>query len=110
MNLVKNARDAVVGGGTISVTLTHETDRLSEAGRATLSVRDTGVGMDAETRERSIEPFFTTKERGEGDGLGLSTVYALVAAAGGEVTITSALGEGAEVRLTIPCVAAPSRT
>lgn len=107
MNLVKNARDAVVGGGTISVTLTHETDRLSGPGRATLSVRDTGVGMDAETRERAIEPFFTTKERGEGDGLGLSTVYALVAAAGGEVTITSALGEGAEVRLTVPCVATP---
>jgi two-component system cell cycle sensor histidine kinase/response regulator CckA len=89
MNLVKNARDALIGGGHLRLTLTLDVGPNGEDPArplARLVVADTGVGMDEATREKAFEPFFTTKERGEGDGLGLSTVYSVVTAAGGTVS------------------------
>ncbi|MBK6808474.1 MAG: GAF domain-containing sensor histidine kinase [Sandaracinaceae bacterium] len=105
MNLVKNARDALIGGGHLRLTLTLDVGPNGDDPArplARLVVADTGVGMDDATREKAFEPFFTTKERGEGDGLGLSTVYSVVTAAGGTVSATSALGEGTTITVLLP--------
>jgi CheY-like chemotaxis protein len=67
-----------------------------------LSVRDTGVGMDAETQRRAIEPFFSTKGVGKGTGLGLSMVHGLAAQLGGGLTIESAPGQGTTMSLWLP--------
>ena len=108
MNLVVNARDAVTQGGAIRV----ETDVCDLAPGAApetppgryvrVSVHDTGVGMDAETLAHVFEPFFTTKGVGKGTGLGLSQVYGFARQSGGGVTIDSAPGQGASVRLHLP--------
>ena len=105
LNLALNARDAMPEGGT----LTLETSLV--AGSVVLRVRDNGVGMDAATRSRALEPFFTTKPEGQGTGLGLSVVYGVVDALGGRLSIDSALGRGTIVEITLPAldgeVAAP---
>ena len=107
VNLVVNARDAMPGGGTIRLCTERET--IEAEGRSTtyavLTVADSGVGIDAETRERIFEPFFTTKEQGKGTGLGLSTVYGIVKAGGGDIVVESELGGGTEFRLRFPRVA-----
>lgn len=97
MNLVLNARDAIVGEGSISIT----TRRLRDEPSTTLlCVRDTGTGMDPEVQRRMFEPFFSTKG-GKGSGLGLSTVYGIVTQAGGTLDVRSTLSKGTtiEVRL-----------
>jgi signal transduction histidine kinase/CheY-like chemotaxis protein len=114
LNLVLNARDAMPGGGTL--TLTTSVGESYEAGDSAdavegpcvcLSVQDTGAGMDAEVRNRAFDPFFTTKEPGKGTGLGLSTVYGIVRQSGGSVWIESAPGLGTTVRVTLPRVPEP---
>jgi two-component system, cell cycle sensor histidine kinase and response regulator CckA len=102
LNLALNARDAMADGGTLTI----ETSLV--AGSVVLRVRDTGVGMDAATRARALEPFFTTKPEGKGTGLGLSVVYGVVDALGGRLSIDSAIGAGTIVEIAIPAAdAAP---
>jgi signal transduction histidine kinase/CheY-like chemotaxis protein len=104
LNLVVNARDAMPDGGTISI-LTEATRRTfgeNDADCVALSVIDQGSGMDDETRARVFEPFFTTKQPGKGTGMGLATVYGIVAQNGGEIALTSAPGEGARFDVYLP--------
>jgi signal transduction histidine kinase len=67
-----------------------------------LSISDDGVGMNAETQERAMEPFFTTKAVGKGTGLGLAIVYGIVSEHGGSVSIESTEGQGTTVQITMP--------
>ena len=73
-----------------------------------LGVRDTGTGMDEDTRRRAIEPFFSTKGVGKGTGLGLSMVHGLAAQLGGGLTIESTLGQGTNVELWLPISGEPT--
>lgn len=97
LNLAINARDAMPGGG--ALTLSAE---RGASGVARLSVRDTGVGMTPEVQERALEPFFTTKPTGKGTGLGLSMVYGFVSQSGGTLQLQSAPGNGTTVVLEFP--------
>ncbi|MGB1016557.1 MAG: hybrid sensor histidine kinase/response regulator, partial [Nannocystaceae bacterium] len=105
MNLVINARHAMPRGGRIDLEV-HAPTKESEL--AQLVVRDTGCGMDAETQSRVFEPFFTTREGGEGTGLGLSTVYGIVERSGGSIELWSRPGEGTCFRVFFPLAQAPA--
>ncbi len=108
LNLAVNARDAMPGGGVLTVGVTAETvDAGQVAGLAPgryvrLTVTDTGVGMDAATLARAVEPFFSTKGVGRGTGLGLSMVHGLAAQLGGALTLESREGEGTVAALWLP--------
>ncbi|MFO0774644.1 MAG: PAS domain S-box protein [Nitrospiraceae bacterium] len=113
MNLVVNASDAMPAGGLLSIEVGRAYRATPEevpgaslpAGPLiTLTVRDTGCGMDAETQARAFEPFFTTKPVGKGTGLGLSTVYGIVRQSGGHIAITSQVGRGTAFCVTFPQV------
>ena len=97
LNLVFNARDAIKGLGTITLT----TGR-GPAGQIELSVRDTGSGMAPEIAARAFDPFFTTKAFGAGSGLGLSTVFGFIRQSDGHVGIDSVEGQGTVVRIELP--------
>lgn len=104
LNLVLNARDALPGGGSIS--LVGPVHVHGEQGPMTeIRIIDRGTGMDRSTRDRVLEPFFTTKDRSKGHGLGLSRVYGFVEQSGGSMQIESAIGAGTTIRLAIPCIA-----
>ena len=109
LNLVVNARDATPPGGEVTiesrpVTLSRKQGELEPGKYLRVAVRDTGMGMDAATIARAVEPFFTTKAPGEGTGLGLSQVYGFARQSGGGVDIESKPGQGATVALLLPIV------
>ena len=106
MNLVVNARDAMPGGGVITISARLEQvqshPELAPGDYVRLSLADTGEGMDEETLARATEPFFTTKGVGKGTGLGLSMVHGLAAQSGGRLTVSSQPGVGSEIALWLP--------
>jgi PAS domain S-box-containing protein len=111
VNLAVNARDAMPGGGRLSIdTGNTEVDAAYATGRpdlklgryARLRVSDTGTGMDRATVARVFEPFFSTKPKGHGTGLGLATVYGVVIQAGGNIEIYSEVGLGTTITVLLP--------
>lgn len=108
LNLALNARDAMPDGGVLEIEMTNivvengAVPGCLPGSYVRLSVRDTGLGMPPEVRDRVFEPFFTTKEVGKGTGLGLSMVYGFVRQSGGHVTIESTVGKGTTVIIYLP--------
>ena len=109
VNLALNARDAMPSGGRLTIqtrnleiAANEEQDALSPGEYVALSVNDTGTGMPPDVARRAFEPFFSTKGSGHGTGLGLSTVYGFTEQSGGKVSLRTALGRGACVRLLLP--------
>ena len=113
LNLAVNSRDAMPGGGSMSIrarnVLLSEEEALALPASGPgpyvrITVQDTGEGMDEEAREKAFEPFFTTKQKGQGTGLGLATVYSVVQQAGGFVTLKSQVGQGTTFYLYFPAL------
>ena len=109
LNLAVNGRDAMDGSGTLTLTAANVPSGAALPSGASaprdyllLSVADTGAGMSEEAVERAFEPFFTTKEVGKGTGLGLSMVYGFIKQSGGDIHISSHIGEGTTVCLYLP--------
>jgi len=106
VNLITNARDAMPRGGRVSITTAnaqlHRDEAAQETPYVTISVKDTGSGMDAATQARVFEPFFTTKQGTSGTGLGLSTAFGILEQSGGHITVESQQGQGSEFTIYLP--------
>jgi CheY-like chemotaxis protein len=106
LNLAVNARDAMPEGGTVAIGLSTirgvDTQDLAAGQYLVLSVSDTGMGMDAATLQRAIEPFFSTKEVGRGTGLGLSMIHGLAQQLKGALRLYSEPGKGTRAELWLP--------
>jgi CheY-like chemotaxis protein len=111
LNLVVNARDAMPNGGKLTIETSNsfideqyakQNADVVAGPYVSISVTDNGVGMDQTTLERAFEPFFSTKETGQGTGLGLSQVYGFAKQSGGFAAIDSRVGEGTSVKIYLP--------
>jgi hypothetical protein len=110
LNLCINSRDAMHEGGSITIETGHQvvetgdaaTLEVTEGEYLTLSVTDTGTGMPASIVAKAFDPFFTTKPIGQGTGLGLSMIYGFAKQSGGQVRITSVVGQGATLCIYLP--------
>jgi CheY-like chemotaxis protein len=119
VNLAVNARDAMPGGGTLTIGTRHRdldgsgemcVEPIRSGSYVELTVRDTGTGIDAETLEHIFEPFFTTKGLDLGTGLGLSTVQGIAIQSGGHVAVETEAGKGSSFRVYLPITAVPAET
>jgi PAS domain S-box-containing protein len=115
LNLAANARDAMPDGGDLSIRTSNSTGTGQPDGGADnphvhIEVSDTGEGMAPEIVQRAIEPFFTTRPKGHGAGLGLATAYGLIRQAGGELGIDSAVGQGTTIHIYLPATDQPLET
>jgi len=114
LNLVLNARDSMPAGGLVTLATRAapvagiDTPTGTGTPGVTLTVTDTGSGMDDAVRLRMFEPFFTTKPMGEGTGLGLSTVYGIVSRGGGSITVQSQPDQGTRIEIWFPLSAGTS--
>jgi PAS domain S-box-containing protein len=108
LNIAINARDAMPHGGRLELECRNlhwsgdGVNELTPGAYATLAARDTGIGMGAETLSRVFEPFYTTKDRSQGTGLGLAVSYGIVKQAGGNIWATSEPGKGSTFRILLP--------
>jgi len=111
MNLCVNARDAMPHGGWLKIETKNERlpsrgagadTRLPRGSQVSLTISDTGIGMDGQTLDRIFDPFFTTKERTKGTGLGLSSVYGIIRQSGGHIRVESEPGAGTTFRIYLP--------
>ena len=111
INLVVNARDAMPGGGTVTILTANETaagaaalgTAIMPAGEyVRIEVADTGIGISKEHQGKIFDPFFTTKPVGQGTGLGLATVYGIVKQTGGFITVDSEVGRGTAFKIYLP--------
>jgi PAS domain S-box-containing protein len=117
VNLAVNARDAMPDGGRLRIDtreveldgdFLQEHPELSPGRYVRLTVADEGVGMEPEIAARAFEPFFSTKRKGEGTGLGLATVYGIVTGAGGQISLDTEPGKGTVFRVHLPAVDSPA--
>jgi CheY-like chemotaxis protein len=111
LNLVINARDAMLQGGKLIIETAnvhsgteeaHQHPGSSSGKQVMLSVADSGIGMTEEVKAHLFEPFFTTKEKGKGTGLGLATCYGIIEQSGGRIEVDSTVGEGTTFRIYLP--------
>jgi two-component system, cell cycle sensor histidine kinase and response regulator CckA len=111
VNLVLNAAEAMPEGGLLRITTSNlepdptgwqQENGTQPAGYVSLTISDTGIGMDDATRSRIFEPFFTTKRTASGRGLGLATVYGIVEQSGGQIAVESAPGQGTAFTIYLP--------
>jgi len=104
LNLVVNARDAMPGGGSLTIATYSRSDPGGDPGgdHVIVEVTDDGTGMDEDTVAQVFDPFFTTKAIGKGTGLGLSQVHGFISQSNGTIDIDSRPGEGTRVRIALP--------